>query len=324
MMDAQAQPQPIIVDPHHTLPATILLCPGQGAQHVGMGQVWDLKYPTSQAVFDEADKVLGFEISKLCFNGPEDQLNRTDVAQAAIYVTSIACYRALAEQNRIGKITCAAGLSLGEFTALHLAGAFDFETGLKLVRLRGQAMQEAAQAVPSSMVALIGTDEGQAQLLCDRVLNDLPGQVLVCANFNCPGQIVLSGGLQACQHAVQLAEEMDMRATLLKVAGAFHSPLMQPAAQRLGEALDKVQWNMPHIPVLSNVTGVLHEINKVDMIKKRLVEQLTRPVRWEQSMIWAMMHIPGHFVELAPGKVLSGLMRRIDKSIKVENFAEPH
>lgn len=302
--------------------ATILLCPGQGAQHVGMGKAWAEKFPTARQVFEDADRILGLNLSDLCFNGPEEQLKRTDIAQAAIYTTSVACFRVLAEQNRFSKFSAAAGLSLGEFTALHLAGAFDFETGLRLVRLRGQAMQDAADAIPGSMVALVGTDERQARLLCDATLRGF-SEVLVPANFNCPGQIVLSGSLTACQRAVEMAGQMGMKAQPLPVAGAFHSPLMKPAAQRLGEALDKINWSTPAVPVMSNVTGILHEINKTDYIKQRLVDQLTGPVRWEQSIIWLITHMPGQFVELAPGRILTGLMKRIDRTIKVHNHAEP-
>jgi len=304
--------------------AVIVLCPGQGAQHVGMGKTWADKHAAAKQTFEEADRLLGFALSQLCFTGPEDQLNRTDMAQLAIYVSSVACYRALVAANKLGKLSTTAGLSLGEFTALHLAGAFDFATGLELVRLRGRAMQDAAEASKSGMVALVGADETQAQLVCDQTLAALPaGQVLVPANFNCPGQIIISGTMDACAKSMEIAQQIGVKTTALKVAGAFHSPVMQPAAQRLAEALDKVTWTTPHVPVLSNVTGQLHQINRADSIKARLVQQLTSPVRWEQSMAWAIAHVPGQFVELAPNKVLSGLMRRIDRAIKVENFADP-
>ncbi len=303
-------------------PTAILLCPGQGAQAVGMGKAWADKYPIAAETFHQADEILGFKLSELCWNGPEEELTRTDNAQPAIYTTSIACFRALSSQGKFPKIAAAAGLSLGEFTALHLAGAFDFETGLKLVRLRGQAMQEAATGVASGMVALIGSDEAQARLLCqETVVGD---EVLVPANFNCPGQIVLSGHLSACQRALSRASDMGIKAQPLKVAGAFHSPIMKPAAAKLKEALDQINWNTPDVPVMANVTGIYHEINKIDYVKQRLVDQLTGAVRWEQSMIWLMTHVPGQFVELAPGKSLAGMMKRIDRSVKVESFAEPN
>ena len=288
-----------------------------------MGKSWAAKFKVAADTFAEADAALGYSISKLAFEGPEDELNKTDKAQVAIYVTSIACYRALQEQGKIGNVVATAGLSLGEFTALHLAGAFSFLNGLALVKLRGEAMQAAAEATSSSMVALIGAEEHQATELCTKSLEGgVPGEVLVPANLNCPGQIVVSGSLAACERSLKVAETMGLRATMLKVAGAFHSPLMQPAAEKLAAALNKIQWDALRCPVLSNVTAVTHE-GDIKSIKQRLVEQLTSPVRWSSSMQYAIANLPGQFIELAPGKVLMGLMRRIDKATKVENHAEP-
>lgn len=305
---------------------TILLCPGQGAQHVGMGKAWREHSAAARAVFDQATGALGFDLARLCFDGPEDQLNRTDRAQVAIYTASVACHRALVEAGTVGGARLTAGLSLGEFTALHLAGAFDFLTGLELVKLRGRAMQDAAELSESGMVALVGADEAQAMALCEEALNDPENkgdEVLVPANFNCPGQVVVSGSLKACERAEAVADKMGIRSTQLAVAGAFHSPLMQPAADRLAEALDKANWSIPGVTVMSNVTAEPHE-NDVATIKQRLVDQLTSPVRWSQSMRYVLENHPGaRLVELAPGKVLSGLMRRIDRQAKVENFAEP-
>lgn len=305
---------------------TILLCPGQGAQHVGMGKGWYEASPAAKTVFDQASGALGFDLTRLCFDGPEDQLNRTDMAQVAIYTASVACHRALVEAGTLQESQLTAGLSLGEFTALHLAGAFDFLTGLELVKLRGQAMQDAAEISESSMVALVGADEAQAMALCEEALNDPENkgeEVLVPANFNCPGQVVISGSLKACERAMVVADKMGLRATQLAVAGAFHSPLMQPAADRLAEALDKADWHAPKVTVMSNVTAEPHE-SDIDSIKQRLVDQLTSPVRWSQSMQYVIEKHPGaRLVELAPGKVLSGLMRRIDRGAKVENFAQP-
>lgn len=314
-----------------------ILCPGQGAQHVGMGKAWAEKFPVARQTFEQANDLLGFDLAALCFEGPEEKLNRTDFAQAAIYTTSIACCRALgmaeapgllkqASPREIGQgqVTATAGLSLGEFTALHLAGAFSFEDGLKLVRLRGQAMQEAAeQAGPSTMLALTGdASEEKINELCTRTLADLPGEFLVPANFNSPMQVVVSGSVKACELAAKLAEDASLKPTPLSVAGAFHSRIMQPAADKLAAALDGVNWSVPRCTVLSNVTGLPHEMD-VSAIKQRLVEQLTSPVRWSQSMQWAAANLPGRYVEPAPGKVLTGLMRRIDRSVKVENHAEP-
>jgi len=299
--------------------ATIILCPGQGAQHVGMGKAWREVSPVAAEVFAQADDLLNMKLSALCFDGPEGELNRTDVAQAAIYVTSVACCRAMEDRGALGPLAATAGLSLGEFTALHLAGAIDFATGLRLVRLRGQAMQEAAEASQGGMVALIGAEESQAQALCEEARG---GEVLVPANFNAPGQIVISGSSGACERSLQVAEKMGLRATPLKVAGAFHSPLMQPAAERLSQALEEATWRTPRVPVVSNVTARPHEADAAS-IRGLLVSQLTHPVRWAESMAWLTEQVSGRYVEVAPNKVLAGLMRRINRAVKVENFAEP-
>jgi len=303
----------------------VVLCPGQGAQAVGMGRSWAQRFPIAAQTFEQAGQILGMDLTKLCFGGPQEQLNRTDVAQAAIYVCSVACWRSLRQEGGLGSVAAAAGLSLGEFTALHMAEAFDFETGLKLVRLRGQAMQAAAEATASGMVALIGADASTAEDLCRRAVARVgPRQrVLAAANFNCPGQVVISGTAAACAAAIDLAARQEgLQAVPLAVAGAFHSPLMQPAADRLAEALDQATWAAPAVPVLSNVTGQPHD-SDIDAIKRRLVEQVTQPVRWEADMRWIIEHLPSaDYAELAPGKVLAGLMRRIDRSVKVTSHPE--
>lgn len=310
----------------------ILLCPGQGAQAVGMGKAWTEASPEARAVLDRADEVLSGEplgggdrpLSALCFDGPEDQLNRTDVAQPAIYAASVASLAGLRADAGAGAgelpLAATAGLSLGEYTALHVAGAISFEDGLKLVALRGRAMQDAAEAQPSGMVALIGADEAQARELCEKATLD--AEVLVPANFNAPGQVVVSGHTGSCARAVDVAEEMGLRATALAVAGAFHSPLMAPAADRLRSALESVEIREPRVPVYSNVTASAHE--GPDSIRARLVEQLTEPVRWADcclAMLTAHTGAAPH--ELAPGKTLAGLMRRIDRGAKVVSHDGP-
>jgi [acyl-carrier-protein] S-malonyltransferase len=315
----------------------VLVGPGQGAQTVGMGRAWNDASPEARAVFADADRRLadlwhgtdlaGSSLSSLCFAGPADTLNRTDVSQPAIYVAGVASLRGLRASLGFGNgelpLAAAAGLSLGEYTALHAAGAFSFEDGLRLVALRGRAMQDAATASPSSMVALIGADEAQAADLCARALAALPaGSVLVPANFNAPGQIVISGSIPACDAAEKLAPDLGLRATRLSVAGAFHSPLMAPAAERLGDALAKTTITEPRCTVLSNVTASPHE-SPIE-IRRRLVEQLTSPVRWAQCcQFLAENHAADAFHELAPGKTLAGLMRRIDKSVKITPHDEP-
>ncbi len=314
----------------------ILLCPGQGAQRVGMGKAWFDHAPAAAQTFGAADEILGdrlgVRLSELCFNGPADLLNRTDAAQPAIYTTSVACYQALiAEAESAGKeisVVATAGLSLGEYTALHLAGAISFTDGLELVTLRGKAMQEAAEAADSSMVALIGADEAQANEVCEAAAQ---GEVLVPANFNAPGQIVVSGHSSACDRAEEKAKEMGLRASRLEVAGAFHSPLMAPAAERLREALDKVEIRAPKMTVCSNVSGAGHAqeadsgATVEDQIRTRLVEQLTHPVRWADNCAWLAGQAEGaDWHEMAPGKTLMGLMRRIDRSVKVVQHDEPN
>ncbi|MBL8746670.1 MAG: ACP S-malonyltransferase [Phycisphaerae bacterium] len=302
----------------------IILCPGQGAQSVGMGRAWRESSPAAAAVFAEADRIVGSRfdrpLSEVCFAGPDAVLNRTDVAQPAIYVAGVACARALwGDSLSKGDLAAAAGLSLGEYTALHLAGAFSFAEGLELVLLRGRAMQEAAEAVPSGMVALIGAEPDQAMQICEQASK---GQVLVPANFNAPGQIVLSGESAACGRAIECAVSMGLRASSLAVAGAFHSPIMAPAAARLAAALASTPVKAPVCPVLSNVTGTPHDLNP-DAIRSRLVEQLTRPVSWTDCCRWLASNIQGEFHETAPGRVLAGLMRRIDRNVKVTSHDEP-
>lgn len=316
-----------------------------------MGKAWFDRSPEARAVFEQADRVLGTRLggplSALCFEGPGERLNQTDVSQPAIFVTSVACWHGLLAAWHSGggagvngvsgggaiesHVSATAGLSLGEYTALHIAGVFSFEVGLELVTLRGRAMQDAADAIKladgspgSGMVALIGADEAQANQVCEKARE---GEVLVPANFNAPGQIVISGSIGACRRAVDVASELGLRGAPLQVAGAFHSPLMQPAADRLAKALREATIYEPRCPVASNVTGRAHGVlpgsTIEDSIRVRLVEQLTSPVRWAENctqMIAAHAGVAAH--ELAPGKTLAGLMRRIDKALKVESHDE--
>ncbi len=312
-------------------PSLVILCPGQGAQAVGMGQAWAAASTEARTVFDAADRHLGdrlgLRLSTLCFEGPADRLNQTDASQPAIYTASVASYRALLAKRNLGAndgfLAATLGLSLGEYTALHLAGAITFEDGLELVTLRGRAMQDAADSPQAreggggAMLALIGASEEQALSICDQAR---AGQVLVCANFNAQGQIVLSGHRQACERAAAVAGGMGLRATMLPVAGAFHSPLMAQAAERLAAALEKTPIQPPRCTVISNVTAQPHEPDPTS-IRRRLVEQLTSPVRWSQSCLNLGTFLPSgvqpEYIELAPGKTLAGLYRRIDKNIKV-------
>ncbi len=306
----------------------IIICPGQGAQAIGMGKAWSEASPEARRVFTEADAILGDSLgaplSQLCFEGPEDALSRTDISQPAIFAASVASFRGWIELTGFGpgdpSVEAAAGLSLGEYTALHIAGAFDFEHALKLVALRGRAMQDAAEATPSGMVALIGADEEKAVEVCDRARG--AGEVLVPANFNAPGQVVISGSMSACDRAMAVAQELGMRTAKLPVAGAFHSPLMQPAADRLGDALADTPIRMTMGPVMSNVTAEPHK--NPDGIRRGLFDQLTSPVRWSACCEFMINDQPhAEFHELAPGKTLAGMMRRISRGTKVISHDAP-
>lgn len=306
----------------------VIVCPGQGAQSVGMGRAWADVSPEARAVFDAADRVLGNQLgaplSRLCFEGPEETLSRTDIAQPALFVSGVACWRGLCSSLGFAEgeapLAAAAGLSLGEYTALHVAGSLSFEDGLRLVTLRGRAMHEAAAATPSGMVALIGADETQARALADEARGT---GVLVCANFNAPGQVVLSGDRDACDRAEASAAAHKIRAQRLAVAGAFHSPIMQPAADRLLAALGDAAIAPPRCPVWSNVTAQPHSQDP-GSIRARLAEQLTSAVRWSGCFAAIAARFPAaSFHELAPGKTLAGMARRIDKSITVTSHDGP-
>ncbi len=309
--------------------AQVILCPGQGAQALGMGRDWSNESARAAAVFARADASLGnalsTPLSRLCFEGPTETLNRTDVSQPALYACAVASFHAMHDLSTPPSIAACAGLSLGEYTALHLAGAFSFEVGLHLVATRGRVMQAAAEASHGGMVALIGADEAQAQAVCDGAAQ---GEVLVCANFNATGQIVLSGHATACDRAVEFASTVGCRATKLQVAGAFHSPLMAPAAHALQAALESIEFHPLNCEVWSNVTARPHDPTNPQLLKKLLVQQLTHPVRWAQSMSALVAALPAGadrptLHELAPGSVLKGLMRRIDRSCEVTSHDKP-
>ena len=297
---------------------TYILCPGQGAQQVGMGKDYFEQHEPARKIFERASAILGFDLPSLCFNGPEERLNQTDISQPAIFTTSVACYHAAIAAGTIEPISVAtwAGLSLGEYTALHLGGVFGFEEGLKLVAARGKYMQQAAVASPSGMVALAGADEARATELCAQAAQ---GEVLVPANFNAPGQIVVSGSKGACERILPLAEAAGLKAIALKVAGAFHSPLMQPAADRMATELDKVTFSTPNQPVYANVTADKH--HDTASIKKLLVEQIVKPVRWEQTMQALLGAGEARWIELAPGRVLAGLLKRINRRHPIESLS---
>jgi [acyl-carrier-protein] S-malonyltransferase len=298
--------------------STYILCPGQGAQAVGMGRDFYESRPVARTLFDAARQVLGFDLAAICFAGPEERLNQTDISQPAIYTASIASFHAAAEAGRIDPqaVTTYAGLSLGEYTALHLAGAFSFEEGLRLVAARGRYMQAAAVATPSGMVAVLGADAEAVDHLCAQAAG---GEVLVPANYNAPGQIVVSGSRDACGRMLQSAEAAGYKAMALKVAGAFHSPIMQSAAEKMHGELEQVEFKPLQRPVYSNVTGQPH--GDVASIKRLLVDQIVKPVRWEQTMQALIGGGEARFVELAPGRTLAGLAKRINRRLPIESVA---
>ncbi|MFA6134852.1 MAG: ACP S-malonyltransferase [Phycisphaerae bacterium] len=297
---------------------TAFLFPGQGAQAVGMGKDLYETFAAARRIFDTAEAVTGLPIKKLCFEGPEEELSRTDIAQPAIFTVSAALLACMSdflnpEQEQAIAPLCLAGLSLGEYTALYAAGAMDLETALKLVTRRGAAMQAAATAVPSGMVSIIGLDEAKANELCVAAAG---GEVLVCANFNAPGQIVLSGALAACKRADEKAKDFGASGAVpLKVAGAFHSPIMQPAADELGKAIDQAILADPRKDVVSNVDARLYR--GAGEIKAKLLGQLVGSVRWQQCMEYLLAQGVERFYEIGPGRVLAGLMRRINRKADV-------
>jgi len=284
---------------------------------VGMGRDFVEASDVARGVFDRANAILGFDLGAICFGGPEERLNQTDISQPAIYVTSVAAYEAARSRGIIddADVSVLAGLSLGEYTALHLGGAISFEDGLRLVASRGKYMQEAAVATPSSMVAILGADENAVAGLCEKARG---GEVLVAANFNAPGQIVVSGAMGACKRVIDIAGAAGFKAVELKVAGAFHSPLMQAAADRMKSELEKVRIARPERTVYANVTAQPH--SEPNEIRRLLVEQIVRPVKWEQTM-QGLINQPMRFIELAPGRTLTGLAKKINRRAPIESLA---
>jgi [acyl-carrier-protein] S-malonyltransferase len=293
---------------------TALLFAGQGAQTVGMGKDLAELFPTARGLFDRANEVLGYDLAAICFRGPEPELTKTENAQPGIYLTSWIAFQLLKEQVPSLKCDATAGLSLGEFTALAAAGVLGFEDGLRIVRQRGRFMQEACDATVGSMAAVIGLDEGPAREVCAEAGVEL-------ANLNCPGQLVISGEAASIEKAVELARAKGARRAIpLVVAGAYHSRLMASAQPKLQAALAAVPLNLPAVPVVSNVTAQPH--GTPAGIHTRLVEQVTSPVRWEESMRYLLAQGFTRFIELGPGTALSGFMKRIDKSAQMFNVAD--
>ncbi len=307
---------------------TAFLFPGQGAQTVGMGADIVLAYPEAAKIFREANDILGFDLSHVCFEGPSDKLNTTTISQPAIFVTSAAILEILRTSHETKDITAnvTAGLSLGEYTALYAAGVIDFKDALILVQKRGLAMQAASDANEGGMVSIIGLDEGRVRQLCNEASQ---GQLLQPVNFNCPGQIVLSGTKEACKRAAELSEQHGaMKAVSLQVAGAFHTEMMASAAESLSEALQQAHISEPvdkknisdsDIKIIANINADYY--TSAEKIRVGLTNQLTCPILWQKCMERLLADGIEKFYEIGPGRVLTSLMKRINRKIKVVNVS---
>ena len=293
------------------------LFPGQGAQGVGMGRQLAETLPAARALYDRANQILGYDLAKLCFEGPAEQLDSTVHSQPALFVTSLVGLEFLKvnQPEVVASAAATAGLSLGEYTALVFADVMSFEDGLKVVQQRGRAMQDAADAVPSGMVSILGMEAAKIDELCSQARG--PGEVLQIANYLCPGNIVVSGHKTACAKVAELATAAGAMKTIpLAVAGAFHTPIMQPAVEKLSAALASVKLNSPRIPVVSNVDSAVH--SDPEEIRSLLVKQLVSPVRWEDSQRYLLAQGYGPHWEIGPGRVLRGLLKRIERKAPAE------
>ncbi len=294
--------------------------PGQGAQIVGMAAEIAEAFPVAEKIFEKANDIVGFDLRRICFQGPAEKLNTTTISQPAIFTTSAAILEVLKNDPATSEIKpdVTAGLSLGEYTALYAAGVISFEDALVLVTKRGQAMQAAADATEGSMVSIIGLDEQKVKQLCDEAAE---GQILTAVNFNCPGQIVLSGSKHACRRAEKLAPKFGaIKAVPLAVAGAFHTDMMSSAAEALKKAIEETKISDPSdIKIIANINADYYKTGAE--IARGLIKQLTSPILWQKCMEKLLAEGIGDFYEIGPGKVLTGLMRRINRKIKVINIS---
>ncbi len=301
---------------------TAFLFPGQGAQTVGMGQDFADAFPACAQLFEKANQIVGYDLSSICFNGPEEKLNSTTVSQPAIFVVSAVILDRLRSDTATADIIpdVTAGLSMGEYTALYAAGAISFEDALVLVQKRGNAMQTAAEASKGSMVSVIGLDEEKvAQLCLQAVVQD---GFLMPVNFNCPGQIVISGDIDSCRIAADLAPQFGaIKAVILKVAGAFHTDSMTPAANLLKDALETAGITQPsNVKIIANIDADYY--NGPEYIRQGLIKQLVQPILWQKCMQKLLADGVENFYEIGPSRVLTGLMKRINRKIKVINISD--
>ncbi len=297
---------------------TALLFPGQGAQMVGMGAALAASLPAAKARFDVAAGILGYDLLDLCAHGPAERLNATDISQPAIFVASLAALDQLAasEPEVLASVVAVAGLSLGEYTALVHAGALTFEDGLRVVQVRGRAMQAAADATPSGMVSVLGIEAPEVETL---VAEARSAGTIEVANYLCPGNTVISGTAAALEAFGRLAEARGLRTIRLAVAGAFHTVLMNPADATLAETLAGVPMKPATIPVWSNVDARPH--TDPAEIRELLVRQVVTPVRWEETLRGLLAHGVERFYEVGPGRVLAGLLKRVHRKVDVRNVA---
>jgi len=295
---------------------TAFLFPGQGAQYVGMGAVLAGSLPAAKALYDQAFAVLGYDLLAVCTNGPAERLNATDISQPAIFVASLAALESLkqSEPTAADGVIATAGLSLGEYTALVFAGAMSFADGLKVVRERGRAMQAAAEKSPSGMISALLLDPGQVESV---VTETRPAGRLWVANYLCPGNTVLSGEAAAIDAAEKAIEAKGGKPIRLAVAGAFHTDLMKPADEKLAAALAGIAIKAPRIPVWSNVDAKPHL--DPGEIRTLLVRQVLNPVRWEETLRNLLADGVERFYEIGPGKVLAGLLKRVNRKTECRN-----
>ena len=286
---------------------------GQGAQTPGMGKDFAVDAEIG-SLFERANAVLGFDLAKICFEGPAEELTKSNICQPAIFTVSVAAYRAFLKRCPQVTFERAAGLSLGEWTALHVAGVLDFDSTLKVLEARGRFMQQACEEQPSGMISIMGATAEQLTTICDKA-------GITVANINSDAQVVLSGLKTGVAAAAAVAAELGVKAIPLNVAGAFHSPLMASARAKLAAVLDGVTFSAPKLPVLSNVSGTLHGSDPA-VIKDAMLRQVTESVRWSDCIKCAIGAGAKDFVEFGPGKVLSGLIKRIDKSVATLNVAD--
>jgi [acyl-carrier-protein] S-malonyltransferase len=292
---------------------TAFLFPGQGSQFMGMGQDLAQRYSVARDTFTEADDLLGFSLSSLCFEGPEDELNDTINTQPAIFVTSLAALRVLRSEGWVVSPGFTAGHSLGEYSALVASGAFDFADGLRLVRERGRLMKEAGKRSPGGMAAIIRLDDETVTDICKRASQEI-GQVVQVANYNSPGQVVISGDIAALEAAMEMAQAAGARRVVrLAVSIAAHSPLMAVIADEFRQAVEATPIKPPPVPVVANITA--QPLSTVDDIHQEMIAQLTSSVRWVDSVKYMVAQGVANFVEIGPKEVLTGLVRRIDKGV---------